>query len=410
MKRYFSISLTGFIFSILNVASFILLGVITKNTAYSEIFSLTYPLQFVVPILLCFFCSASCIRANKENNKNCIDTGIILGLIAGVIIFGFIEIFVDRFILFMNMSPEIYHNFTIMAIGQIFFTFVICMLTDKMYFLGFDRKANLCKLGFIVLNLLTIVVSALATSEQIVIVLVNLISLFVYCAVLFGLTIKKFKFDFNILTNIKYESADIVSQILMLIIYLFGFSRAFSFGAEYVVAINFVNLVTDPQWDALGSVSTIAKIDISKNQYNFRRALKYSSIITVFYMATSLILFFALFKTYQVALLLGLIFIAFQFFDMLVLSFVYNNIKVFIQLQYSPTKCTLINLLNHAIRTVLAIVILSPFNTVIAQIVCGIVTLPILLILLFKNFKVSHDGFLVAKNNKDNLKTTEPEN
>ncbi len=284
--------------------------------------------------------------------------------------------------------------------GQIFFSFVIPMLTEKMYFKDKNLKANLCKVGFIVLSLLTVVITALITKNQIIIVLVNLISLFVYCAVWFGYTIKKFKFDFTILKNFKYESSDILSQTLMFIIYLIGYRRAFSFGAEYVVALNFVNLVIDPQWDALGEIKTIAKIDISNSEYNYRKALKNSCIVNMFYMGTSLILFFSLFKAYHVVLTLCLIYLAFQFFDMFVLSFVYSNLKAFMQLEFSPTRCTIINLLNHVIRTILSIAILHPFNTNIGQVVCGTVTLPILLYFRFKYFKLNPDGVLVPKRKK----------
>ncbi len=71
MKRYFTMSLTLFLFSILNALTFLLLGILTGNTAYSEIYSITYPIQFVVAIFQSFFASASNIRANKEGKKLC---------------------------------------------------------------------------------------------------------------------------------------------------------------------------------------------------------------------------------------------------------------------------------------------------------------------------------------------------
>lgn len=397
MKRYFSISITYFLFSILNVMTFFVLGLITKNTALSQIFSLTYPLQFVVAILTSIFGTASCIRANKEDNKNCVDTGIILGLIFGLVVFGIVGGLVKQYITFMNMSPEVLGKFTIMSIGQLFFTLVINLVTGKLYFANKDRMANLCNIGFILLNFITVTIAAFATSNELVIVLVNLCCLFVYCSVWLGLTIKKFKFDFNILKNLRFDSADLAGSVLMFVIYFVGYSNAFSFGEQYVTALNFVNMFTDPQWDALGAINTIAKVDISQSSYNYKKALKNSAVITMAYMLSSAICFFAFYKLFNVVLTIGLIYLAVQFVDML-MNMPYANLKTFIQLEHSATKSTIINLANHAIRTVLAVVILSPYNTNIAQLVCGLTTLPIFVIIRFKYYKLSKEGFLIPKN------------
>ena len=133
MKRYFSMSLTFFAFSALNAVTYLLLGIIMGNTAFAEIFSITYPLQFVVAILLSFFASASNVRANKENNKSCVESGMLLGLFAGIVVFSLVAVFVDGYVQFMNMSPEVYRTFTLMSIGQLFFTFVNNLITEKLY-------------------------------------------------------------------------------------------------------------------------------------------------------------------------------------------------------------------------------------------------------------------------------------
>ena len=69
MKRYFSMSLTFFVFSALNAVAFLLLGLVMGNTAFSEIFSITYPLQFIVAILLSFFASAQMLEQTKKTIK-----------------------------------------------------------------------------------------------------------------------------------------------------------------------------------------------------------------------------------------------------------------------------------------------------------------------------------------------------
>lgn len=396
MKRYFSMSITFFLLSALNALTYLLLGVIMHNTAYSEIFSITYPLQFVVAILLSFFVSASNIRANKENNENCVETGSILGVVFGAVVFGLVAIFINQFIAFMNMDAEIYRNFALMSVGQLFFTFVVGIIAEKLYFQNKDKLGNFCNLGYIVLNLLTVVLTALITKNQIAIVLVNLISLLIYVLLWYVLTFKKFKFDFSITKNFKYESMYVVNDIFMFVIYLFGYSRAFSYGAEFVTALNFVNLITDPMWDAVGAIGKIAKIEISQSDYNYKNALKRSAAISIFYTSISGILFFSLFKVYKVMFVVGLIYLLIQAADML-LNILKANLQNFMQLEHSPTKSTSINIMYKAVRTALSIFILNPYNTNIGQIVGGFVGLLMFAFLRFKHYKLFSNGKLLPK-------------
>lgn len=404
MKRYFALSLTLFAFSVLNVLTYFLLGVITGNTAFSGIFSITYPLQFVVSTLLCFFATASSIRANKEGNKNCVNTGMVLGLLFGIAIFAIIAVFVDKYIAFMNMEANIYRNFTLMAIGQLFLSYVCNLVTEKLYFENKDKFANFCSLGFMILNLLTVCITALITKNQIIILAVNLSALFVYVAVWFAINLKKFKFDFSIIKNFRYESMSIVGEIFMLIIYLFGFRLAFSFGQEYYIALSFINLITDPIWDAVVAIPKIAKIDISQSCFNYRKALKMSAAISIFFIAVGIVCFFSLFKVYKAVLTIGIIYLVIQIADIF-MNILKGNLQTFMQLEYSPTKATIIGLLSKVIRTILAVFLFTPFNTDIAQISCGFIALVLFLIIRFRNFKMDKEGFLIRKEKIPNQKS-----
>lgn len=68
-----------------------------------------------------------------------------------------------------------------------------------------------------------------------------------------------------------------------------------------------MNLITDPLWDALIAINKIAKIDISQSNYNYKRALRNSGIVTAFYGGLGIMLFFSLFQVYHVVLIIGLI-------------------------------------------------------------------------------------------------------
>ena len=243
---------------------------------------------------------------------------------------------------------------------------------------------------------MTVVITSLITKNQLVIVLINIISLLIYVSVWFVINIKKFKFDFNIIKNFKYESINIVGEIFMLLIYLFGYRLAFGFGDEYYIALSFINLITDPIWDALQAQVKIAKIDISQSCYNYKKAIFRSWIVTLFYVGIALVLFFALFKVYNVILIIGLIYLVIQVLDIL-LYVVTSNLKIFLQLEYSPTKTTLIYLFMKMIRTVLTIFLFTPYNTDIAQISTGLIFVIILLILRYKNYKLDNNGTLIRK-------------
>lgn len=74
---------------------------------------------------------------------------------------------------------------------------------------------------------------------------------------------KKCKVQFNIIKWIKYDLVTLTDNIFLCLAYLFGLSSTMNYGNEYALA-----LITDTQWDILDSISVVAKIDISQNNFN----------------------------------------------------------------------------------------------------------------------------------------------
>jgi len=389
-------SLSQFVFSVIYSVTFLLLGIVMGNTALAEVYSVTYPLQYIIFILASIFGTASFIRTNKEQNDDCDETGMFLGALFGLVVFVVVAIFAKDFIRFMNVDPKTYYTMTLMMIGMMYFQFVNSMSVEKFFFEDKDLFANICNVGFTILNLAAIIIPALITKNQLVVLIVDLSCLCVYTVIWFFIAIHKFKFSFNFFKNIRYESQNIVDCIFFLIIYLFGLRVAFSYGAEYVIAINFVSLVTDPQWDALNAQYTIAKIDISKGEYNYQKAIKHSVILSAFYALTSIVLFFALFKVYGVSLELGLIFLSVQVIDFVVEAFG-ANIRTFIQLEYSSLKSTISTIIIKSVRALISILVLNPFNTSIGQLLDSVLVMIVFYIMRFKYFKKQPDGRLNPK-------------
>lgn len=125
----------------------------------------------------------------------------------------------------------------------------------------------------------------------------------------------------------------------MFLIYLFGLSHSINYGIEYIVAINFSALITDTQWDSFDAISTVAKIDISKKQFNYKKSLKNSYKLLAVLMFTSFVMLLAAIKFYEIEMWVFLIFLIAEVYYFVVYPFI--ALKVcYLQIEYSPFKTT----------------------------------------------------------------------
>ena len=60
---------------------------------------------------------------------------------------------------------------------------------------------------------------------------------------------------------VPYDSVEICNNLLFFFIFLFGLSNAMEFGEQYALALTFVALITDTQWDVHDAMSIADKID-----------------------------------------------------------------------------------------------------------------------------------------------------
>lgn len=403
MKRLFRIGSGLFIYSLIPILSWIVLSYTLGDSRISNVYSLTYAMQFVWMILKSFFASSANIRKHKEQQSNATWNGIFWGTIFSAIIFAIPLIFVDNYISFFGQDEELYRIYVIYAIVQLFIQTMFSFIIDKLFFEDKDKIANIHLFAFNILNFVLVVVLTLLIENTLLAFIITLAILFIYVLALYIWQFEKFKIDFSFFKNFKYESASIVSSIFMMLIYLFGFQNVFSTGEEYLIALNLVTLCTDAQWDCLGAISTVAKVDISKNRYNYKQELRNSYFFTLIVIASSLVMTFALFFLFNASLLLVLIFIAFQVFDFLTTP-ISDILAVFTQLEYSPVLNTIISLSTKAVRVLLSVVIMSPFCTDIGQVVEAVLLLGTLLIIRFTKYKVS-EGKLLVKTSENDLET-----
>ena len=396
MKRLFRIGIGLSIFSIIPILSWIVLSYVLGDSRISNVFSITYAIQFIWSILKYLFGSGANIRKEKEKNPNAVWNGIFWGTIIAAIIFSVPLIFVDEYILFFRQDVEFYRIYVIYGITLLFLQTLFSYIIEKLYFEDKEKLANIHLFAFNIMTFVVLILSNLIISKTVIALSLTLGVLLIYVICLYVWQFEKFKIDFTFLKNIKYESANIVDSIFMMIIYLFGFRIAFSSGEEYLVALNLVGLCTDTQWDMLEAISIVANVDISKNRFEYKKLLRNGYGYSLIVILTSIIMTFGLFTYYNVSFLLVLSFLAFQVVDMLITPY-HRNISRFIQIEYSPILITLLSLILKIVRTVLSILIISPYCTEIGQLVQACLMFIILLVIRFKKFKLENNKLIIKK-------------
>ena len=97
MKRLLRISFNSAIFSLIPILSWLILVLLVDKNLVN-VFTLTYPLQFIWALMKSIFATGANISKEKDKNNNAVLSGMTLGIIAGFIIFGMFAINVKKYI------------------------------------------------------------------------------------------------------------------------------------------------------------------------------------------------------------------------------------------------------------------------------------------------------------------------
>ena len=268
MKRLLRIAVNSAVFSFIPILSWFCLGLLVdKNLA--NVFTLTYPLQFIWAVLKSIFGIGANISKEKDKDENAVLSGMTLGIILGFIIFGLFALNLRKYIEFMNMDYEIYKEFALYSVIQLYIQLIFSFVLEKLYFEKNEKKANKYCIQLNLLNFIVLILSATFIKNKVSIIIITLSSILIYTLVVIAKQYKKFKLNIHIIKYIKYESVEISNNILFFLIFLFGLSNALKFDEKYIIALNFVALITDTQWDSFEAISTVAKIDISQGRFNY---------------------------------------------------------------------------------------------------------------------------------------------
>ncbi len=394
MKRLLRISFDLSLLSFIPIISWFLLGIIVDKNLIN-IFTLTYPLQFIYYIIKSIFSTGANISKEKDKNENAVMSGLILGTIVSIIIFTIILLNVDNYISFMNMDISTYKNFTIYSILQLFICLEFAMMQDKLYYEEKNKLANKHSLVFNLLNFILLIGTSLITKNQVIIIATTLIPLAIYTLYIYIKNSNKFKFNINVLKCIKYDSVELFNNIAFFLIFLFGLSNALEYGEMYATALTFIALITDTQWDTFDAIKEAATIDISKRKFNYiehrNNAYKLSGIL----FGTSLIMFVLLYGFYDLDFKITMLYFSFEIVNFLIYP-IYRIKTCYLQLEYSAFKITSNKIIASILRMFMSL-LKTPFCTGIGQVCSSVYQFITVSIMFGHSFKIDKTGCVVKK-------------
>ena len=398
MKRLLRISFDLSLLSFIPIILWFLLGIIVDKNLIN-IFTLTYPLQFIYYIFRSVFSTGTNISKEKDKNKDAVMSGLVIGSIVSLITFLLILLNIDGYINFMNMDVNIYKTFAIYSVIEIFISLEFSFILDKLYYEGQNKLANKYSIIFNLLNFVLLIGTSLITKNQSVIVITTLIPLFLFTLYIIIKNSDKFKLKLNIFKCIKYDSVELFNNIGFLLIFLFGLSNAINFGEKYTLALTFVALITDTQWDTADAIVTAATIDISKNNFNYKEHRRNAYKLLGILFLSSLIMFILLYRFYDLDFKIMMIYFAFEIVNFLIYP-IYRIKTCYLQLEWSAFKITENKIFSLFLRMLLSLT-KTPFCTGIGQACSSVYQFITVNVMFYLNYRIDKNGNVIRKYKKN---------
>lgn len=396
MKRLLRIAFNSAIFSFIPILSWFCLGLIVdKNLA--NIFTLTYPLQFIWLLLKSIFGTGSNISKQIDQDENAVLSGMTSGTIIGFIVFGLFALNLKSYIKFMNLDYEIYKEFALYSVIQLYIQLLFAFVLEKLYFEGKEKKANKYCIQLNLLNFVVLILSAIFIKNKISIIIITLLSIFIYTLAILIKQYRKFKLEIHIIKYIRYESVEIANNLLFFLIYLFGLSNALEYGEKYTVALNFVALITDTQWDSFDAITTVAKIDISKNKFNYIEHRNNAYRLLGILAFTTFIMLLISYRFYELDLIITFIYLSFEMANFILYP-IYTLKTCYLQLGKLAKNITTNKITAGVIRFFISL-IKTPYCTGIGQITSTLYQVITVNSMFYKNYEIDKKGNVIEKIN-----------
>lgn len=339
MNRLLRVGFDTLLTSITPIIGWFLLGILVDKNLIN-IFTLIYPMQFVISTINSVFGTGANTSGVRDNNKSSAFSGIVYGSIFGFIVLSFVIVNIDKYISFMNMDIGTYRVFARYAIAQMFLQLLLNLSLCKLYYENKNKVANKYSLSFNLINFSSLIIMSLITKNQIQITTISFSVTAVFVLFMMCKTVQRTKFSINIINCIKYDSAYLFAEISMFIIYLFGFKTAFNFGEKYILATSFATLITDTQWDIAFAIKTVAQIDIAKKEFSYKEHIKNGRKLVSMLIISSIIMGAVLYPSYKTDIKATSIILGIE----LISLFAYPTYLIkltYMQLEYSAIKATI---------------------------------------------------------------------
>ena len=380
MKRLLKISLDKLINAAASIIVCLILSIFVDKSLFSLLL-ISYPIFYLSNAIFSIFSTGANI-SKVNGNKNDVLSGMTFGIIFSLIAFGFILFNVDNYINFIGIKTS--SLFVIYIIIFIFLQGLLNIVLAKLYYEEKNKLANIYSGIFYSLNTLLILLTSILFENAYLIIVPTIIVLFVFTSYLIIKSYEKFKLSFNILKWIKYDSTELVASIFLGIAFLFGINNAVSYGEKYALALTLVATMTDVQWDVFGAISVVAKIDISKNSFDYKKHLKNAYLLVALIVISIFVLFLILLNVYKFNIVIVLIYLSFHVFDFLITP-LFEIKTVQLQLKSSAALTTTNKLVARIVRLILSF-LKTPYCTVIAQVLASMYQI-ITVNIMYKNAK-----------------------
>lgn len=403
MKRLLRISLDTSLLSLMPVLSWFFLSIIVDKNLIN-VFTLTYPIQFIYYMLKAIFSVGANICKQKENDDYAVGNGFVIAIILGFFIYGFIAINIDNYITFMNLDIKTYHEFGLYSVIQLYIQLLFNFVIEKLYYEGKNKLANKYSVCFNMINFIILILASLIIKNKVLIVIITLLCISIYTIFVLIKERCKVNFKSKIFNFIKYDSVAFFHSLCFFLIFLFGLRTAINYGTIYTSAITFVSLITDVQWDTFDSINTAAKIDISKGNFNYKDSIKNAYKLFLLLLLSIFIMFIMFYKNYDLNIKITFIFLSIELFNFIIYP-IYSLKTTFLNLEYNSFLITSNKVLANIGRMFLSI-LHTPFCTAIGQVVSCIYQFIVLNIIFKKNYYLNNKGYVLKKRRNKERKSS----
>ncbi len=398
MHRLLKISFDQALMSLTPIATWFCLSfILDKNLI--NVFTLIYPLQYIYYIINAPLGTGANISQIRDKNHHAVMSGLCLTILISIIIFGSILLNIDQYITFMQMDTTIYHTFAIYAVALLLYQTIFSVVLDKLYYADRNREASIYSLVFNLLCFASVNGLALFTKNQNFIVSISLLLIGVFLFFILTRVWERFHFKLNLFNCIKYNSVEFASCCIMFLIFLFGISNALNFGPQYALALTFVALITDTQWDVLDSINIAAQIDITKKKFNYKKSLHNAYKLTFLLVASSILMFIGLYQFYELDFRITLIYFSFEFITFFIDPIIYIR-TCFLQLNWSASKTTAQKVLARIFRLGLSL-LSTPYCTGIGGLGSSLFQCLTINTMFRKHYLIDKNGFVRTRRHKN---------